>query len=162
MPHDRAEVIRHVLADSATRFDHVRTLFLEYQRAIGIDLSFQGFKEELATLPGKYAPPAGRLVLAMAADKPAGCAALRPLEPGLCEMKRLYVRPPYRAQGLGRRLSGEMITAARQIGYARMRLDTLPAMVEAIALYRSLGFLEVAPYGHNPHPSALYFELRLQ
>lgn len=162
MPCDRAEVIRYVVADSSPWLDLVRALFLEYQRAIGIDLSFQGFEEELATLPGKYAPPAGRLVLALAADKPAGCVALRPLEPGLCELKRLYVRPPHRAQGLGRRLSIEMIAVARQIGYTRMRLDTLPAMVEAIALYRSLGFLEVAPYGRNPHPSALYFELRLQ
>lgn len=161
MPNQSVEAIRLVAADSVTLLSQARGLFLEYQQAIGIDLSFQGFGEELATLPGKYAPPAGRLVLALAGDTAAGCVALRPLELGVCEMKRLYVRPPFRARGLGRRLSKEIISTARQVGYTRMRLDTLASMREAVALYHSLGFREVVPYCPNPIAAALYFELDL-
>jgi ribosomal protein S18 acetylase RimI-like enzyme len=139
-----------------------RTLFREYERSLGIDLCFQGFEQELAWLPGAYAPPRGRLLLAADGDALAGCVALRPLENAACEMKRLYVRPPYRGQRAGRRLVERVIAEAHAIGYARLRLDTLPSMKEAIALYRALGFVEIAPYCANPVPGALFLELDLR
>jgi ribosomal protein S18 acetylase RimI-like enzyme len=139
-----------------------RTLFREYERSLGIDLCFQGFEQELAGLPGAYAPPRGRLLLAADGDALAGCVALRPLENAACEMKRLYVRPPYRGQRAGRRLVERVIAEAHAIGYARLRLDTLPSMKEAIALYRALGFVEIAPYCANPVPGALFLELDLR
>jgi ribosomal protein S18 acetylase RimI-like enzyme len=139
----------------------VRCLFGEYAASLGIDLCFQGFEEELADLPGGYAPPQGRLLLALQNGQTAGCVALRRLEPGVCEMKRLYVRPAYRIQGIGRVLVDRIVHEARQAGYRYMRLDTLPSMAAALALYRRLGFREIAPYYENPIEGAVFLELAL-
>jgi putative acetyltransferase len=140
----------------------VRRLFEEYAASLEVDLAFQDFERELRELPGDYAPPAGRLLLALDGDESAGCVALRPYEPGVCEMKRLYVRPAHRASGLGRRLVEEVVAAGRDAGYELMRLDTLPAMAAARRLYRSLGFREIEAYRFNPVHGTTYFELRLR
>lgn len=148
-------------ASGAAAIEIAASLFREYQTAIGVDLCFQGFAEELAGLPGKYVPPHGALLLAHVDSEPAGCVAFRPLEEGIAEMKRLYVRDALRGTGLGRRLAEAIVAGARDAGYARMRLDTLDTMTGAIALYRSLGFVEIAPYRPNPLPGPRFFELRL-
>ena len=134
----------------------VRALFLEYAEGLGFDLCFQGFEAELATLPGKYAPPAGRLLLAWLGDEAVGCVALRPLPDGACEMKRLYVRPAARGLQVGRRLAERICDEARAAGYRRILLDTLPAMTEAVRLYKALGFRPVEPYVFNPIEGALF------
>jgi putative acetyltransferase len=142
--------------------EQARSLFLEYGRSLGFSLCFQSFDEELKNLPGAYGPPSGRLLLARYADHAAGCIALRQLQAGICEMKRLYVRPEDRGLGLGRILVERMIAEARSIGYERMRLDTIAsAMKDAIALYRRVGFVEIAPYSSIPIESALWMELLL-
>jgi putative acetyltransferase len=138
-----------------------RELFREYAASLDFDLEFQGFRQELATLPGSYAPPEGRLLLAWEGKEPAGCVALRPIGLGICEMKRLYVRPPYRGTGLGRRLAERIIQEARDTGYVTMRLDTLPAMTGARLLYQSLGFRPIPPYRPNPIDGAVFLELTL-
>lgn len=158
MVFDEMDIIQ---ATSPQAIERARTLFREYERSLGIDLCFQGFEQELAGLPGAYARPAGCLLFAVEGDTLAGCVALRPLNDDVCEMKRLYVRPEFRGRRAGRTLATTVIRAARAIGYARMRLDTLPSMKEAIALYRALGFVEIAPYTANPVPGALFMELGL-
>ena len=136
----------------------IAILFREYADWLGIDLSFQGFETELATLPGKYAPPTGELVIARAPDGGAlGCVAVRPLgTAAVCEMKRLYVRPVARGLGIGGALVATIMEAAQALGYAEMKLDTLPSMAEALALYKRFGFAEIEPYYHNPVPGTVY------
>jgi ribosomal protein S18 acetylase RimI-like enzyme len=154
-------MIRLADADAAADVDVARSLFREYQQAIGVDLCFQSFDAELRDLPGAYARPRGRLLLAWEGDAPAGCGALRPLAPDVAELKRMWVRPAFRGRGLGRRIAEALLDAARAEGYRVARLDTLPSMREAIALYRSLGFREIQPYYANPLPGPLYMELAL-
>ena len=149
-------------AQSDEEIRWVRELLEEYQTSLGISLCFQNFDKELAGLPGDYRPPTGRLILALENEQVAGCVALRGIDKSVCEMKRLFVRPHFRGLGLGRKLTDFIIEQARQIGYERMRLDTLPGkMDKAIALYRSLGFLEIAPYYRNPVEGATFMELNL-
>ena len=148
-------------ADSSEHYAVAHELFLEYAAQLGHDLCFQNFEEELAALPGIYTSPAGGLLLATIGDEYAGCVALRGVDQIICEMKRLYVRPPFRRRGLGRRLAEEVIIRARAAGYEHMRLDTLRSMELARALYHSLGFSEIAPYYHNPIEDAVFYELNL-
>lgn len=149
-------------AESSAQIAAARELFLEYAQSLGFSLCFQSFDKELAGLPGDYAPPEGRLLLATYQDQLAGCVALHPLGPQVCEMKRLYLRPQFRGKGLGRVLADQIIAEARQIGYQSIRLDTVePRMKDAVAMYRKLGFHEIAPYCSNPIAGALYMELDL-
>lgn len=152
---------RVVTANAEPHIRQARELFSEYRDALGIDLSFQGFEAELRGLPGDYAPPTGRLLLAFVDDRLAGCVALRRFDSAVCEMKRLYVRPAQRGTAVGRRLAVWAIAEARQIGYRRMRLDTLPTMGTAMALYDRLGFRDIAPYRYNPIPGSRFMELAL-
>lgn len=149
-------------AMSASDIAESRELFLEYAQSLGFSLCFQGFDQELAELPGKYARPHGRLLLAQVNDQAAGCVALRPLSEVVCEMKRLFVRPAFRGLGLGRVLAERVITEARVVGYTHMRLDTVASsMADAVALYRRIGFVEIPAYCVNPMPDTLYMELVL-
>ena len=139
----------------------VRELFLEYAKSLGFSLCFQDFDKELARLPGEYAPPDGRLFIALDDTDAIGCIALRKLDEGICEMKRLYVKPSCRGKGLGKLLVQTVIDEAVKIGYKKMRLDTVPKMKEAIDLYRKIGFKEIKPYRENPIEGALYMEMEL-
>jgi ribosomal protein S18 acetylase RimI-like enzyme len=140
----------------------VRALFVEYAQSLNFELCFQSFDRELKELPGEYRLPAGRLVLGRIDGRPAGCVALRMLDPRICELKRLYVRPEFRGHRLGRQLTEHVLDEARRTGYSTVRLDTVSgAMDRAIELYRSMGFTEIAPYYPNPIPNALYMELPL-
>ncbi|HEX9544764.1 MAG TPA: GNAT family N-acetyltransferase [Pyrinomonadaceae bacterium] len=151
-----------IQASSTEDIQQARQLFEEYAAWLGINLCFQNFDKELAGLPGDYAPPNGRLFLADDGDEVVGCVALRKIGNRVGEMKRLYVRPAFRGRGLGRALTEKLIAEAKQIGYASLRLDTLPGkMDQAVAMYRSLGFEEVAPYYQNPVAGATFMELVL-
>jgi putative acetyltransferase len=155
--------LRLVQANSDEDIRDARTLFEEYAAGLGISLCFQDFDRELANLPGDYASPSGRLLLAIDDDRLAGCIAFRKLGPEVCEMKRLFIRPAYRGRGFGRVLVEWVIDEAQKLGYTRMRLDTLPGrMDQAIALYRSIGFYEIPPYYENPVEGATFMELDLR
>jgi putative acetyltransferase len=175
--HSAVNGLKIFQAESDPHIAQARELFLEYAQSLGFSLCFQNFDKELANLPGDYAPPEGRLLLAEYDGQPAGCVALRKLKDPegddcqakdrddagrICEMKRLYLRPQVRGKGLGRILADRIITEARAIGYRRMRLDTVePVMKDAVAMYRRLGFREIAAYCENPMAGALYMELVL-
>ena len=148
-------------ASAPQDIEAIRILFGEYSELVAEALCFQNFDDELAALPGEYAPPGGVLLVAREGSEAAGCVALRRLDAETCEMKRMYVRERYRGGGLGRRLAVEVIEAARKLGYVRVVLDTLPKLAPAIALYRDLGFRESGPYLASPTPGALCFELRI-
>lgn len=151
-----------VQVEMPAQIAHARELFLEYARSLGFSLCFQNFDAELAGLPGDYAPPDGRLLLAQYENQLAGCVALHKLDSKICEMKRLYLRPQFRGKGLGRALADRIIAEARQIGYQGIRLDTVePVMKDAVAMYRRLGFREIDSYRANPIAGALYMELEL-
>jgi GNAT superfamily N-acetyltransferase len=154
--------IQFLQAESATQIAQARELFLEYAQSLGFSLCFQNFDKELAELPGDYVPPSGRLLLAHYQHHLAGCVALHKLQDGICETKRLYLRPQFRGKGLGLALAERIIAEARQIGYGKMRLDTVESvMKDAVTMYRKLGFREIPPYCSNPIPSAVYMELQL-
>lgn len=150
-----------IQAQTADEMETVRALFREYERFLKVDLCFQSFAEELTTLPGRYAPPQGRLLLAREGEQTAGCVALRPLDDGVCEMKRLFVRPDYRGQGLGRLLALQAVSEATALGYAVMRLDTLSTLEHAMQIYAALGFQRRAAYYANPLPGVVYWERAL-
>ncbi len=149
-------------AETDTDLELIRKLFREYEKAIGVDLCFQNFESELDSLPGDYAPPDGCLLIARFDNRPIGCVALRRIDSSICEMKRLYLKPDYRRRGFGRLIAEKVIDEARSKGYSKMRLDTLPTMIEAIALYESLGFTKIEPYRFNPIAGAVYMEKSLQ
>jgi len=155
-------MIKLIPAHGAEQIEQVRELFKEYAASLQTDLCFQNFKRELAGLPGDYAPPEGRLLMAMDGAVAAGCVALRKIDGAVCEMKRLYLRPAFRGQGLGKALVEAILAEGRAAGYQRMRLDTLPEMKQAIAMYQSLGFRPVEAYRYNPVPGALFLELDLK
>lgn len=149
-------------AESEVQIEMARNLFREYEAWLGLDLCFQGFEEELRSLPGKYAKPSGRLLLASSDGEVAGCIAMRKLEDGVCEMKRLFVRDGFRGQKIGIHLIEKLIEEARKENYLRMRLDTFPPkMGKAVELYKSHGFYEIPPYYLNPHTGVLYMEKEL-
>jgi len=153
-------VFRH--AQTENDIATARQIFREYETWLGLDLCFQGFEEELKTLPGKYSPPDGRLYLAADGGEIAGCIALRKIGDGVCEMKRLFVREKFRGRQIGRLLIERLIADAREIGYLQMRLDTFPPKMEkAVQLYESYGFREIPPYYENPNADVLFMELAL-
>ncbi len=150
-----------VQAETNEAVQSARLLFEEYAASLDFDLNFQNFGEELTHLPGDYVPPDGRLLLAIYQDQVAGCVALRKLEEGICEMKRLYIRPQFRSFEIGKALAEAIIEEAQRIGYARMRLDTVPSMQRARVLYKTLGFKEIQPYRYNPIPGTAFMEVVL-
>jgi ribosomal protein S18 acetylase RimI-like enzyme len=155
-------MIEIVQANTDELIAKAKELFQEYAESLGFDLCFQNFNAELDSFPKHYSPPTGCLFLALSQSQPIGCVGLRYFEKGICEMKRLYVRPNFRGKNVGRGLVEAAIKAGKTLGYERMRLDTLPSMEIANQLYKSLGFVEIGPYRHNPIEGALYLELRLK
>ena len=159
---DKANMLRILNVETGKDIETVTNLFQEYADSLGFDLCFQNFEQELAGLPGDYAPPEGCLLLAKYGGEIAGCVALRKLSDGVCEMKRLYVKPRFRGLKIGRALAEAIIEEARRIRYSRMRLDTVPSMETARGLYASLGFKEISPYRYNPIEGTVFMELKLE
>ena len=153
--------VKIIQAVNKNQITEIKDLFLEYARSLDFELCFQDFDKEMAELPGDYAPPDGRLFLAELEGESAGCIALRKFKEGICEMKRLYARPQFRGHNIGKMLVEKLISEARQIGYIKMVLDTVPSMQTAQKLYRSLGFYEIKPYRNNPVDGAIFMELIL-
>ena len=153
--------IKYAKPKSTEQYRQVKALFFEYAESLEFSLGFQDFEEEIADMPGEYAPPDGCILMAYSGENVAGCVALRKLEDDICEMKRLYVRPGFRGLGIGESLSEKIIDEARRIGYKKMRLDTLPSMKEAVSIYKDLGFNVIPPYRFNPFDGALFMELEL-
>ena len=158
----RRQSLEIAFADSSEQIETIRELFLEYGKSLNFDLCFQGFDKELDSLPGKYAPPDGRLILALYDEKVAGCVGLWKVSDQICEMKRLWVRPEFRGKKIGRKLAEFVIEQAKLIGYSKMKLDTIDTMTEAIKLYASLGFESTTAYRYNPVEGAEYMELKLK
>jgi ribosomal protein S18 acetylase RimI-like enzyme len=154
--------MRYTEASTTKHFNDARGIFIEYQNYLGIDLCFQDFQTELDELPGKYSAPYGCIILVYNRDLCIGCVALRPILPGICEMKRLFVKPEHQGKNIGKELTRRIIKKAIQIGYAKMRLDTLDTMKTAIAIYKKTGFKEITAYYHNPLKNVKYFEYDLQ
>jgi ribosomal protein S18 acetylase RimI-like enzyme len=152
---------RIVQAERPGEIETIRALFREYASSLTEGFCFKGFEAELATLPGEYAPPTGRLYLAYVKEEPAGCVGMRKIGEGICEMKRLYVRPLFRGNGIGRKLVLQLVKDGRELGYLKMRLDTMPYLERAIELYRTMGFKPIDNYRRDPVPGALCFELNL-
>lgn len=157
-PTPKAAALRIEQASTPVQIESTRALFREYQAFLGVDLCFQSFDAELAGLPGDYAPPSGRLLLAYWEGNLSGCVGLRRLEDGVCEMKRLFVRPAFHGKAIGWELAQAIVREAQAAGYQRMRLDTLPSMQKAQAMYGTLGFRDIAPYCANPIAGARYLE----
>lgn len=153
--------INIIQAKTRKQIKDAKALFLEYAQSLDFNLSFQDFYKELASLPGDYSPPKGRLLITMKENRAAGCVALREFEGNICEMKRLYVRPEFRGFRIGKLLAERIIEEAKSIGYKKMYLDTVPSMKEAIQLYKNLRFKEIKPYRFNPQPGAIFMELYL-
>jgi len=149
-------------AQTKTEIEEVRKLFRDYEEFLDLDLRFQSFEEEVASLPGKYSRPSGDLLIGLDEERAVGCVALRKLDHGVCEMKRLFVRPEARRTGLGRKLAQEIIVIARDLSYLLMRLDTFDRLTEAMHLYKTLGFRRTEPYYENPLPGVVYWELDLR
>ena len=159
---DKKQTLTRIIhARTQEHYQWVRKLFQQYADYLGVNLEFQGFSQELANLPGDYAPPQGCILMAVKAQEFVGCVALRPLEDSICEMKRLFVLPGYRGQKIGRDLARGIIAEARKRGYGRMRLDTIESMTEAQQLYQTLGFRPIKPYRYNPLDNPTYLELVL-
>lgn len=155
-------MIEIVEANTKILITKVKELFLEYSESLGFDLSFQNFDAELDNFPVQYSPPTGSLFLALSQNLPIGCVGVRYFDDGICEMKRLFVKPNFRGKRVGRLLAEAAVKAGKFLGYERMRLDTLPTMEKANHLYRSIGFIEIEPYRYNPIEGAKYLELNLK
>ena len=154
-------VVEYFEAESKDHLEKVRELFIDYAESLGVDLEFQGFRSELDSLPGKYAYPSGTILLALVNRETAGCVALRKITQNTCEMKRLYVKDNYRGLGIGKELAERIIKKARLLNYSYLRLDTLPTMAMAQAMYKKLGFYEIEPYVYNPIEGTKFLELKL-
>jgi len=154
-------MVKFLLVKSKEDYRAIRELFKDYASSLDFKLDFQNFEKELADLPGEYSLPNGCLLLAKIEKEIAGCVALKELDKGVCEMKRLFVRPKFQKRGIGRGLAIEIIEKARNLDFKFMRLDTIPSMTEALALYRSLGFKKIKPYRYNPIQGAIFMELTL-